>query len=199
MALGTVGIQIGAGAFLQRGAEVSQGRKLGKSIDARFVKGGIEQSDPIQCSELVIGHSGGWIGEVAIELAGLDPEHIIGGRRMAGQTIRLARIVPGLGTDAAGIGDEDVLAQTAREQICIAVVGTPFIGDAINGAQIVAHQQPGFEASFDARIGLVGDEFEMFNEDGPGGEAPLASGRESDLFVRRVGQAMVGHSQPAGL
>src|SRR5207302_10980876 len=67
------------------------------------------------------------------------------------------------------------------------------------GTQIVAYQQPGFEASFDVRMSFIGNEFEMFYEDGPGGEAPLSRRSEADLFIRSVRRAMVGYGQPAGL
>ena len=140
MTLRAIGIQIRAGALLQRSAQIGQRRKLRKTADASFIKGRIEQPQPVQGAELIVGHSRARISKIAVELPRLDSQHVAGRRGMAGQAIGAAGIVPGLRADTAGVGDDDILTQAAGQQVGIAVVSPPFIGYAINRSQVIPHQ-----------------------------------------------------------
>jgi hypothetical protein len=78
MAPGTVGIQIGAGAFGQRGLGIGEGGKPWIIVDGGFINGRAEKANPVQGANLVVGDSLGAISEFAVELAGIDAEHIAG-------------------------------------------------------------------------------------------------------------------------
>ena len=182
--------------MLQRGAQIRQRGKLCVIADVRLVDGRVEKAEAIQGAQLVVGVAGGGISQVAIELAGIDAEDVIGDGRVASQAIRRAGIIPCLGADAGGVGDEDVFVQTAGEQIGVAVVRAPFVSHAINRAVDVAHEQPCFQtAQGDVGVGFVDDEIKIFDEDRSGRKRPGVGGQKRDLFVGRDESAVVRHGQ----
>ena len=114
MALGAVGIQVGAGAFLERGREIGEGGKLLKVGDGRLVKCRIEQAELVQSAQLVIGHAGRRIRLAAIQLPGIDPQHVIRRSGVALEAVSRAGIIPGLGLNPGGVGDENGFVEAAR-------------------------------------------------------------------------------------
>ena len=109
-------------------------------------------------------------------MAGVEPEHVIGHGRVAGETVRLAGIIPGLRGDAAAIGDQDIFCETAGEQIGVAVIRPPFVSDAIGRAIDVADKHARFEAAQDSGVRGVGVELEGLHEHGSGRESPVILG-----------------------
>ena len=83
-----------------RGGGVGQGGELLNVGDLGFVDGGIEQPGAVEGAELIVGHAVG-IAKVAVQLAGIDTQNIIGRRRVTEQTIAGAGIIPIVGVDAA--------------------------------------------------------------------------------------------------
>ncbi len=75
-------------------------------------------------------------------------------------------------------GDGDVLIQSARQQIRIAVIGPPFVGHSVNRPGLLSHEQPCLQP-FSLSGDLVHRQLEMFDEDGSIGKAPLADGQET--------------------
>src|ERR1039458_1598920 len=82
MALGAVGIQVGAGAFFEGGGGIHQGGKLRITCNDGFIDGGAEQTEPVQGADLVVGHAGGGIGEAPVELTRINAENIAGNMRV---------------------------------------------------------------------------------------------------------------------
>src|SRR5262249_51201371 len=132
-----------------------------------------------------------WIGEAAVYLASFHTKDVVCLGSMAGQAISRAWVKPGLSSDPDGVGDNDRFVQAGGEQVSLAVVGTPFIGYAINCAVDVANDQTGFEPAF-VSGDLVGHQLKILHKNGAGGERPFAIGGEGDLFVRGVRSAVVG-------
>ncbi len=196
MALGAVGVQIGAGALNQRDIRIGHAVKLLISGDGRFVERGIEHAQPVQGAKLVVGDTSGRISVGPVELARVEAQNITGHRRMARQAILRTRIVPILRDDSGGISNEDGLSQAAGEKLGIAVIRQPFVGRSINRAVGVAHQKPGFQAARRyAGIGCIHHKVKALHENRSGLEGPLAGGSEPDLLSRGDGRGVVGHAQ----
>jgi hypothetical protein len=97
VALGAVGIQVGTSALLRGGRQIVDRGELLHAGDGSLVEGWIEQTQLVERAQLVISHAGGRIGLGSVQLPGAHAEHVIGHRRVAGQAVRRAGVIPGLG------------------------------------------------------------------------------------------------------
>ena len=200
MALGAVGIDVGTRPIFERRAGVRHRRQPRVIRDVELAcDGRIKQAELVQRAKLIIRAAGVGVQVIPVQLAGLDAEDVVGGGRVAGETILRTRIVPGLGARPAGGLDDDVLAQTVGKQVSVAVVGPPFVSEPVNRAVGAAHEQPRFQPAPHGLIQVVGREFKVFHENGSGGEGPFAVGRKSDLFALDERRAVIRHGEPPRL
>ena len=183
MALGAVGIKVGAGAILERAAGITCGSQFRKSSDPLLPQSGIEQPDVVPGAELIVLDTL-WKLEFAIHLAGFDAQHTAGEVGVANAAILAAGVEPVLCFCADGSLDYYRLDQIRCEEIGVGIVRAPFVGDAINGARAVADEEACFEPALLLRMRFVRREFEMFCEDGAGWKRPFARGLEAYGFRR---------------
>src|SRR5439155_26368836 len=146
------------------------------------------QADVVPSGQLIVSHTGTGGRENAIKLTGLDYEHVAGGGGMAAQAIERAGIEPLLSATAAGGADSDIFSQSVGDDVGISIIGAPFIGDAIDCAIGIAHEEPSFEPSQDVGIGIVHGQIEVFHKNSPVRESPFAGGSEMDKSIGRQRQ-----------
>src|SRR5678815_3395266 len=113
---------------------------------------------------------------------------------MARQAIRRTWVVPGLGSSPCRVSDDDILTKTIIQKVRVAVVSSPFVGDAVNTSIGITNKKARFQSAV-RRIGLgfIRDQVELLHEDGAVGKCPFAGGCEGDLLIRCLRSATVGY------
>jgi hypothetical protein len=143
--LRAIGIEIGAGAILDAARGIISRGQGGNFSQVFVVQRLLEQADVIPGAQLIVDHARG-VFEISIQLPRLDAEHQarIGG--VTGEAVLRARVVPSLPLHAAiGRRDGNFFCFRCGQQIGVAAVGPPLVGDSIDAALAVAHQQAGLE------------------------------------------------------
>ena len=167
--------------------------------DVRFVNCRLEQANAIERPDLIVRLGRRRVGEIRIELACFNTQHIACNRGMAGEAIGRAGIVPCLCPGSGGRRDHDIFARARREQVGVAIVRTPTVGHAVHRIICIAHDESRLEPALETRVRVVGAEFEMLHENRACREGPFAGGSEADLLLRRVRRAVIRHIEPARL
>ncbi len=116
------------------------------------------------------------VGEVAVQLADLEAERASRRKRVAGEALRLARNLPGLGAHLNGLATDHARG--------LGLLGVPLIGVAGPAAIVVAHEQ--------ARLDQLAAEREIFDQHAAIGKVKIVVAVDGDTLP-------VGQRQPACL
>ena len=194
MTLGAVGIEIGAHALFERNFRVRQMGKLREDAYVGFVDGGAEHSQAVQGADLVIGNAGGRVSKIAVELTRVDAENVTRAWCVAGQAISRTCVIPRPRLDADSIGDEDVFVQVRRDQVGVAIVGSPLVSRAVNRTAVIAHEDLRLQpAARDVGMRFIHYEIQILDENGAVGKLPETRRAQPQLFVGRNGVAAIWH------
>jgi len=105
MALGAIGVEIGAHAKLGWIIGVIDANEFGNVRDGGFVLIGAEQTNVIPSAQLIVRDARSGISQRAVELSRVDAEDAAGIRIVADETIEWAGIIPRLCAHTGSIGD----------------------------------------------------------------------------------------------
>jgi len=186
VAMRAIHVEIGSCATLERDGDVILLFRSQHRGELRLVDRGREKAESIQGPELVCGVTGRGIEEIAVEVTRFHPEHFSGGVGVAGRTFIPTGEMPGPRRAVRGEGLDDGLAP---EQLGIAAVDTPAIGETKPGSVIAVEKKP--------RLETATAHFEMLDQDGADGEGPVALFGPGNPLCGSVRGAVVREHDPA--
>ena len=158
VAVRTVRVQVRPHAMLHRGRHIRNRREMIQSADAGLVQRRIKKPKVVPLAQLVVRHRmvGRAIAEIPVKLSCFYAQDVASRWRVAANAVGLAGIRPGLRPRAAVAGpDRNLLIYRFTDDIGVAVVVAPLIGDPIGRAGRVQDEQPGLQPPADLRVALV--------------------------------------------
>lgn len=184
VALGAIGIQVGANAQIERGICILHADEVREVYEIGFILGRCEQIEVIPGAKLVVSDAGCGVSQFSVQLPRIDAEDAACIWVVAGEAIQRTGIIPRLRANAGGSGDSDILSDRCGDEVGVGAVVTPFVGKTVNATAFVTDEETGFE-TFGGVIGFVDGEVKIFNEHGSSREGEGIIGREVDfLFLR---------------